>query len=166
MGGSATDYSVAPSFADGRSPFGFAWCKDGSRFVSFDLTGERCIVFQGAPQVNRRTIKCFSQKEKRENLSTQCRFLYAFAIFLLVPTRPRIARPAQNPFDSLVLTAREAEVLTWIAQGKTNYEIGVILSACTGTVCKHVQRILSKLCVENRTVAAAIALAALANAKK
>ena len=73
---------------------------------------------------------------------------------------------AENPLGSLGLTPRETEVLTWIAQGKTNYEIGVILSACTGTVCKHVQRILSKLCVENRTAAAAIALGALANAKK
>ncbi len=74
--------------------------------------------------------------------------------------------PAKNPLGSLGLTARETEVLNWIAQGKTNYEIGVILSACTGTICKHVERILRKLCVENRTAAAAIALAALANAKK
>ena len=73
---------------------------------------------------------------------------------------------AQNPFGSLGLTARETEVLTWIAQGKTNYEIGVILSACTGTICKHVEHILRKLCVENRTAAAAVALAALANANK
>jgi DNA-binding CsgD family transcriptional regulator len=65
----------------------------------------------------------------------------------------------------LGLTTREREVLTWIAQGKTNYEIGVILSACTGTICKHVEHILSKLRVENRTAAAAIALAALANTK-
>jgi DNA-binding NarL/FixJ family response regulator len=73
--------------------------------------------------------------------------------------------PAKNKLGSLGLTAREAEVLTWIAQGKTNYEIGVILSACTGTICKHVEHILSKLRVENRTAAAAIALAALANTK-
>jgi DNA-binding NarL/FixJ family response regulator len=73
---------------------------------------------------------------------------------------------AENPLGLLALTAREMEVLTWISQGKTNYEIGVILSACTGTICKHVERILRKLCVENRTAAAAIALVALANAKK
>ena len=73
--------------------------------------------------------------------------------------------PDAGPLGSLGLTPRETEVLTWIAQGKTNYEIGVILSACTRTICKHVERILSKLCVENRTSAAAIALATLARAK-
>jgi len=71
-----------------------------------------------------------------------------------------------SALDSLGLTRRETEVLTWIAQGKTNYEIGVILSACTGTICKHVQRILVKLSVENRTAAAAIALAKLADVRK
>jgi DNA-binding NarL/FixJ family response regulator len=74
--------------------------------------------------------------------------------------------PAENLVDSLHLTAREAEVLTWIAQGKSNYEIGVILTACTGTICKHVEHILAKLNVENRTAAAVMALAALATAKK
>jgi len=74
--------------------------------------------------------------------------------------------PAESPLGSLGLTPREAEVLTWIAQGKSNYEIGVILSACTGTICKHVEHILAKLNVENRTAAAVIALAALANARK
>jgi len=37
---------------------------------------------------------------------------------------------AKNRRGILGLTARETEVLTWIAQGKTNREIGVILSAC------------------------------------
>jgi DNA-binding NarL/FixJ family response regulator len=73
--------------------------------------------------------------------------------------------PAKNALGSLGLTARETEVLTWIAQGKTNYEIGVILSACTGTICKHVEHILCKLDVRNRTAAAVIALAALAKSK-
>ena len=73
--------------------------------------------------------------------------------------------PAKDTLGLLGLTPRETEVLSWIAQGKTNYEIGMILSACTGTICKHVERILSKLCVENRTAAAAIALAKLANLK-
>ena len=74
--------------------------------------------------------------------------------------------PAKNTLGLSGLTPRETEVLSWIAQGKTNYEIGMILSACTGTISKHVERILGKLCVENRTAAAAIALAALASARK
>ena len=74
--------------------------------------------------------------------------------------------PARNPLASPGLTPRETEVLTWMAQGKTNYEIGVMLGASTGTICKHVERILVKLDVENRTAAAAIAIAALASAKK
>ena len=73
--------------------------------------------------------------------------------------------PAKNTLGSLGLTARETEVLVCIAQGKTNYENGVILSACTGTICKHVEHILCKLDVKNRTSAAAIAFAALAKAK-
>jgi DNA-binding NarL/FixJ family response regulator len=51
---------------------------------------------------------------------------------------------------SLGLTEREAEVLTWIARGKGNYEIGVILGARPRTIGKHVERILTKLNVENR----------------
>jgi len=73
--------------------------------------------------------------------------------------------PAKDTLGSLGLTARETEVLICIAQGKTNHEIGVILSACTGTICKHVEHILCKLDVKNRTSAAAIAFAALAKAK-
>jgi len=69
-----------------------------------------------------------------------------------------------GPLGSLGLTPRETQVLTWVAQGKTNYEIGVILSAGTRTICKHVERILFKLNVENRTGAAVIALAT-ANAR-
>ena len=56
------------------------------------------------------------------------------------------------------LTPREAEVLFWISQGKSNHDIGVILGAKTGTICKHVGHILSKLSVENRTSAAVVAL--------
>ena len=57
------------------------------------------------------------------------------------------------------LTAREAEVLYWVAQGKTNRDIGDILGAAPRTVTKHMEHILEKLGVETRTAAAAVALA-------
>lgn len=54
----------------------------------------------------------------------------------------------------LGLTAREAEVLFWIAHGKTSPEIAIILDAALNTVKKHVQNILLKLGVETRLAAA------------
>jgi prepilin-type N-terminal cleavage/methylation domain-containing protein len=71
-----------------------------------------------------------------------------------------------GPLGSLGLTRRETEVLTWITQGKTNYEIGVLLNISTRTICKHVQRVLNKLNVENRTAAAAIAIGTSADAPR
>jgi hypothetical protein len=44
-------------------------------------------------------------------------------------------------------------VFFWISQGKSNHDIGIILGAKTGTICKHVEHIFSKLNVENRTSA-------------
>ena len=66
--------------------------------------------------------------------------------------KPNFDSPA--PLESLGLTPREAEVLLWIAQGKTNAEIGIILEAATATVKKHVERVLEKLGAENRQSAA------------
>lgn len=58
----------------------------------------------------------------------------------------------------LRLTRREAQVLLWIAQGKTNREIGQILDLSPRTVNKHLEQVFRKLGVENRTAAAAMAL--------
>lgn len=57
--------------------------------------------------------------------------------------------------NSLNLTAREAEVLLWIAKGKTNRDIGEILGTSPRTINKHSDNIYKKLGVENRTSAAA-----------
>ncbi|WP_081193442.1 response regulator transcription factor [Halomonas sp. KM007] len=57
----------------------------------------------------------------------------------------------------LRLTTRESQVLLWIAQGKTNREIGQILDLSPRTVNKHLEQIFRKLGVENRTSAAAMA---------
>ena len=54
----------------------------------------------------------------------------------------------------LGLTVREAEVLYWIAHGKTSPEIAIILAAAPNTIKKHVQNILVKLGVETRLAAA------------
>lgn len=63
--------------------------------------------------------------------------------------------------DRFGLTAREAEVLFWIARGKSNRDVGVILDLSPRTVNKHLEPIFQKLGVENRTSAASLAIQAL-----
>ncbi|CAN7570626.1 response regulator [Phenylobacterium sp. LjRoot225] len=59
--------------------------------------------------------------------------------------------------SALQLTQREAEVLVWIAHGKPNRDISEILNISPRTVNKHLEQVFSKLGVENRAAAAAIA---------
>lgn len=59
------------------------------------------------------------------------------------------------------VTQREAEVLLWVARGKTNREIGQILELSPRTVNKHLEQIFKKIGVENRTSAATLAVGVL-----
>ena len=59
---------------------------------------------------------------------------------------------------SLPITSREAEVLAYVAMGKTNPEIATILGISRLTVKKHLEHIFQALSVETRTAAAAAAL--------
>ena len=70
-------------------------------------------------------------------------------------------RPNFDSFEPLCvlgLTPRVAEVLLWVAQGKTNSDIASILGVSESTVKKHVQEIFEKLGVETRSAAALRAL--------
>jgi DNA-binding CsgD family transcriptional regulator len=53
------------------------------------------------------------------------------------------------------LTAREREVLAWVARGKTNAEIARLLWLAPGTVRKHLENVYAKLGVSTRTAAVA-----------
>lgn len=63
-----------------------------------------------------------------------------------------------KPLESLGLTPREAEVLLWVAQGKSNGDIATILGCAENTVKVHLARIFEKLGFENRNAAALSAL--------
>jgi DNA-binding response OmpR family regulator/DNA-binding CsgD family transcriptional regulator len=65
---------------------------------------------------------------------------------------------AQKLRQGLPLTIRESEVLYWIGNGKSNSEIGQILSTSPRTINKHLEQVFRKLEVSNRTSAAAIAI--------
>lgn len=55
--------------------------------------------------------------------------------------------------EEMGLTRREVEVLEWVARGKTNNEIGLILEISPRTASKHLEHIYTKLGVESRTAA-------------
>jgi DNA-binding CsgD family transcriptional regulator len=59
------------------------------------------------------------------------------------------------------LTAREREVLAFVAAGKTNLEIAMLLEISARTVQKHLEHVFQKLGVETRTAAAVRAITTL-----
>jgi LuxR family quorum sensing-dependent transcriptional regulator len=66
-------------------------------------------------------------------------------------------RSTQSAYKPIV-TNRQREVLTWVAAGKSAWEIGEILNISARTVEEHAQQVLQRLGAVNRTQAVAIAI--------
>lgn len=73
------------------------------------------------------------------------------------------AEPLRMAFN---LTNREAEVLLWVAQGKTNSEIATILGNSEATVKQHLGVVFQKVGVDNRNGATMCALECLGNSRR
>ncbi len=71
---------------------------------------------------------------------------------------PEVAERLSEHFPQVALTAREIEVLQYVAKGFGNKEIGVRLGTAAGTVKMHLQNILSKLGASDRTHAVTLAI--------
>ncbi|HEV2278515.1 MAG TPA: response regulator transcription factor [Acidobacteriaceae bacterium] len=71
---------------------------------------------------------------------------------------PRVAEKLAERMSGATLTGRELEVLKLIVAGKSNKDIGNALFISEATVKTHVNSLLSKLGVEDRTQAATTAL--------
>jgi len=70
--------------------------------------------------------------------------------------------PLQRAFE---LTPREAEVLLWVSQGKSNGDVATILGMSEKTVKQHMGVVFGKLGVESRTAATVRALEVLGAAR-
>ncbi|MGB3070153.1 MAG: DNA-binding response regulator [Ottowia sp.] len=79
------------------------------------------------------------------------------SMLLLTPAADN--NPAADRLRQASLTPREAEVLSWLAKGKTNRDIADILGMSPRTVNKHLEHVFAKLGVETRSAAVAIAAA-------
>ena len=80
----------------------------------------------------------------------------AFSRFLAVPVHTFVRSYANITFDERylptggLLTAREIECLNWVAQGKTDFEISIILGCSHAGVRYHLTRVCAKLGAVNR----------------
>jgi len=64
-------------------------------------------------------------------------------------SRDGTARPPASM--ARALSSREREILAWVREGKSNFEVGCILGISAMTVKNHLQRIYRTLGVSNRT---------------
>lgn len=71
--------------------------------------------------------------------------------FMLRSVNPSL----QNRLLAVNLTTKERDVLTWVVEGKTSWEIGQILSTSERTVKFHLKNVYTKLNVSNRAQAVA-----------
>lgn len=81
-------------------------------------------------------------------------------VFSRLQLQHRVARSLEghDRLEDIPLSAREREVLAWLAEGKSNAEIAFLLEISPGTVKKHLENIYTKLGVENRHAAALVAV--------
>jgi DNA-binding CsgD family transcriptional regulator len=93
---------------------------------------------------------------------------YALLLELITPyvqaAVSRVSRAEDLPQtcrtpEKLAITGREIEILRWAQLGKSNAEIGEQLHISPLTVKNHIQKILKKLNVQNRTAAVSRAIA-------
>ena len=73
---------------------------------------------------------------------------------LLKTAKARMRRPRQTISEDIPLTKRELQVLQHVALGLSNREVGKSLGISVETAKEHVQNILRKLDVNDRTKAA------------
>ena len=142
-----------------------------SRFAQSPLarelakTGVDVVHAHGTYDVHGKPVSFFTFACRAASLRPHTQYF----IELIVPflhlawTRIGIARPMEiagrTGTSAALLTTREQEILKWIHLGKSNIEIGLILGISALTVKNHVQHILRKLDVHNRTQAVSKGLA-------
>ena len=74
---------------------------------------------------------------------------------LVAMRQTALAGGAEVEADDVGLTSREAQVLSWIARGKQNEEIGRLLSMSPATVKKHLEHAYEKVGAHSRADALA-----------
>lgn len=147
---SRVDFERSALYADGCRRIGLEHalavrlCRDADSLVGF-------VLHRHGLDFSER------DRERLALLRPHLAFLYGHACRAAVqvagdaPAPPPLwGLPDPAPSD---LTARERDVLQWLASGKTDADIAALLSISPRTVHKHLEHIYVKLGVETRTAA-------------
>ena len=149
-----------------RTPAGAQWLADFKAFQGQDVArANETALPEGMLGWFQRWLR---QSGRSEADSEPHRLVPGFAVtvnaceqpgeYLLLLQRDDAQWSPETLREKLKLTFREAEILMWIARGKTNKEIGIILATSPRTVNKHLEHIFEKLGVSTRAAAVAVAM--------
>jgi len=137
----------------------------GTTFArELDRIGASKLIAHGTHDINGHVTSLFAFASRPERIGPRQEYFVRLAVpFLhMAWVRSQVNGNGKGsvpkPAAASILTVREMEILRWIYVGKSNFEIGVILSISPLTVKNHVQKILRKLNVLNRTQAIGKAL--------
>ena len=132
---------------------------NGAFTRELDRLGASQLLVHGVHDADGRAISLFVFACRAASIGPR----QAYLAQLLAPSlhaawvRTQLQRRAESGGERAqggsVLTVRELDILKWIYLGKSNFEIGAILKISPLTVKNHVQKILRKLNVVNRTQA-------------
>ncbi|KRC69210.1 Regulatory protein SdiA [compost metagenome] len=133
-----------PEIWDGACSFGLraGWAQ--SNFDAHGVVGMLTLARSGAP---------VSASELRAN-DMKMRYL----VLMSHPVLAQALLPTPGKSLQINLTAREVEILKWLADGKTSRDVSDILRISFDTVNFHVKNAIAKLGVTNKTAAAAQAI--------
>lgn len=162
---------------------GFAWdCAESDALICRAMRSMRSSLIHGISD-HRGRHDCLyvlfntePQRDRQECRAIKFLLPYIDSALRQVELMPHQHAPVMAPAPGLgadeaagepttadtVLSAREAEIMKWVAMGKTNSEIGSILNVSSFTVKNHMQRIFKKLDVFSRAQAVSAYMSAVA----
>jgi DNA-binding CsgD family transcriptional regulator len=126
-------------------------------FLGLDFGLRECCTHGAGPMAggSHGSMFCFAGR------SMQCTPRDQAVLEVLAPhlhmVLSEIHRKTLHTNKSMILSSREKEVIEWLQQGKSSWEISSILKISERTVNFHVGNILRKLDVVNRAQAIAVA---------
>jgi DNA-binding CsgD family transcriptional regulator len=94
----------------------------------------------------------------RESTIASMAVPHLFSTYCRALSRDRAPASVSDAPTDGALSEREVQILHWVREGKSNHEIGMVLTISPLTVKNHIQRILKKLQASNRTQAVSKAM--------